>query len=112
MTPYADHNALMGTVAFLGSAQHHLGVVALASGDLDEADLRFGHAIERHDALGFAPWTALSTIERARVLELLGGSSRADEARALADDAIATASRLGLGAVTRRAELLVSRPTR
>ena len=112
MTPYEDHNALMGTVAFLGSAHHHLAVAALTSGDLDEADERFGRAIERHGELGFVPWTALSTIERARVLELLGGRSRADEARELATDATATAKRLGLGAISRRAELLVSQQVR
>lgn len=110
--PYAGHNALMGSVGFLGSAHHHLGVVATTSGDLDEGDARFANAIERHRGLGFAPWTALSQIERARVLERLGGRSRVDEAGALASEATATAQRLGLGAVTRRADLLVSPPAR
>jgi class 3 adenylate cyclase len=108
ISPFADHFALMGTVAFLGAGQHHLGVVAATLGNLDEADELFTTAIERHRAVGAEPWVALSQIERARVLERLGGVDHLEESAALAAEATAAAASLRLVAVRRRADLLVT----
>ena len=110
VAPFADQDATMGTVAFLGVGRHHLASLAATLGNLDEADDLFAAAAEQHEEMGMAPWAALSRIERARVLERRGGSSNQQEATDLAATAIEVADEFGLGAVHRRAAAMKTQP--
>lgn len=101
--PHADQSATMGSVAFLGTARHHLGVVDSVLGDLDAARANLDAAVAIHERHGLRPWAALSRIELAGVHAAAG---RTEAAEMAATAALAVADELGLGSVRRRAAML------
>jgi class 3 adenylate cyclase len=103
IAPYRGHLAVLGMSAFLGAVTHHTGVLSGVLGDWDAAVADLEDAITGHRYLGARPWTALSQIELARVLEARG--SPGDEARAeiLTAEAVQVADELGIRAVHARA---------
>jgi DNA-binding winged helix-turn-helix (wHTH) protein/tetratricopeptide (TPR) repeat protein len=89
-----------------GCASRFLGMLARALARFDEAERHFEVALAADARMGARPWMAETQLEYAALL--LDGGSREDRRRAeaLLDRACATASELGMAAVTRRAEEL------
>ena len=99
LMPYAERNAVLGQVAFYGAVSHHLGVLAGVMGDDDDAVAHLEHALRRHEAMGAAPFVALTSAELAPVLARTG---RVEEADALRRRATTITAELGLGYVAGR----------
>ena len=104
MLPYRTHNATMGIIAFLGSAEHHLGSLARTLGRLDVAVEHFEAAIARHDRINAGPFLALSRAELAETLARRDGPGDAAWCTQLSELAQATADQLGLQLVSAELE--------
>ena len=89
-----------------GSAASALGRAALACGDLDEADAHFTAGAEQEKHHGFHALVATTRRWHADALLRRDGPGDRDRARVLADDALADATAMGLGRVTREASTL------
>jgi transcriptional regulator with XRE-family HTH domain len=100
--PYAGHNATLGVAAFLGAADHWLGVLAGAAGRLTEAAGHLEAALVRHQEMGSRPMTALTQDAYGRVLSARGQAGDTERARGLTASAMRTARELGLAAITGR----------
>ena len=100
--PYAGNNCTLGTVAFLGAADHWLGVLAGAAGRYDEAIAHLDAALARHQDMGARPWIALTQEAYVNVLAMRGRAADADRASALRKSAMITADELGLAVITHR----------
>jgi hypothetical protein len=86
LEPYASYNVRVTRIGIssIGSAQHYLGLLAAAFGDLDRAADHFERAAASHRAQGAVAILANSELQLARVLEQRGAKedgSRASEAR-------------------------------
>ena len=57
-----------GALAFWGSIDHHLGMVAAVLGRTAEAQVHFEAALERHEAMGAHPWVNRTAHEYAQLL--------------------------------------------
>ena len=98
LAPYRSSNVVIGlAAACLGSVARYLGRLAATIGDRDLAREHLAHAMEAHTALQAPVHVAHTQIDYARVL---GPGSEADR---LIESAAATARRLGLRSVARRA---------
>ena len=104
MSPFADRNATLGSSTYLGSASHHLGVLATTLQRWDEAEQHFEDALEKQKAMGARGFVALTQQCYAGTLLERGRPEDEERARSLADEAADTAGTLGLVAVQRRAE--------
>jgi class 3 adenylate cyclase/tetratricopeptide (TPR) repeat protein len=102
ITPYRDNSAVLGIAAFLGTATHHRGVLSGVLAEWDEAVADLELAVERHQAMNARPWTALSQIELARVLDARGGPGDETRAADLTAAAVAVADELQLSSVHTR----------
>jgi hypothetical protein len=102
ITPYRDQSAVLGIAAFLGAAAHHRGVLSGVLSEWDEAIADLEVAVARHRAMGATPWTALSQIELARVLDARSAPGDAARAAELTAEAIEVVDRLGLSSVRSR----------
>jgi tetratricopeptide (TPR) repeat protein len=100
--PYRDRFCSVGSSAFVGAAEHHLGALATTIGDWEAAADHFERALATHTALGSPPFVALTEISYAAALDGRGGPGDAARAAELRTHALAVASELGLGAVTFR----------
>jgi hypothetical protein len=96
LTPYTGRNVVLGYAAYLGAADHHLGVLESVLGRADDAVGHLDAAIERHRTIGARPWTALSQAWLANVLSERDAPGDADRAAALHAESVATAADLGL----------------
>jgi tetratricopeptide (TPR) repeat protein len=103
--PYAGHNATMGLATFLGAADHWLGVLAAAAGRFEAARAHLEAALERHQAMGSRPFTALTEESLGHLLTVGGPTADQDRAAALTASALSTARELGLGAIAARPQL-------
>jgi DNA-binding CsgD family transcriptional regulator len=92
--PYNVRTTRIGIVCF-GSAAHYLGLLAATRQCLDDAARQFEAALAMNARLGSPPFLAISQYELARVLVERGGPGDRDRARALLDQALATAGSLG-----------------
>jgi hypothetical protein len=82
--------------------------VALLSGTLDrldDADEQFAAAAELARRMGATPWLARTQIEWAELLERRNRVGDSDKAAVLRTEALATARRLGLAGVEKRADI-------
>jgi class 3 adenylate cyclase len=102
LVPYADQIAGVAAL-WLGSVAHYLGLLATTLGRFDEAEERFAAAEATHDRIGAPIWLARTRLEWARMLVSRRGPGDAERARGLLDQALATATELGLGWVEREA---------
>jgi hypothetical protein len=103
ISPFADRNATLGSTTYLGSASHHLGVLATTLQRWDEAEQHFETALEKQKAMAARGFVALTQQCYANMLLERGGRSDEDRSRGLAEEAAITATELGLVAVQRRA---------
>ena len=102
LRPYAAENVVVGpAVDCYGSAARPLGALATALGSFDEAETFLRQALEFNANLGSRRWTARTQVDLARLFLRRGDAN--DEANALLDAALTTATELGLTLVARLA---------
>jgi predicted ATPase len=83
-------------VACYGSASFYLGLLATVTAQWTAADAHFGTAISAHERLAARPFLARTRYEYARMLLARGHGEDRDRASGLLDQALATASTLGM----------------
>jgi hypothetical protein len=89
-------------VACVGPADHYLGLLALATGDLALAEVHFEAAIRLANRMGSPPFEAASEVELARTLRQRGREAE-ERVAVLLRHAEETALRLGLTRLARMA---------
>ena len=110
LSPFADlfNCGGAGVIVIGGSVHLALGVAAATMGRLDDAVRHLRAAIEANDRAGLPPSTVSARYQLARVLARRRRTGDRDEATALAASAAATAGRLGMAPLRRRAQELAS----
>ena len=103
--PYAGSNCTLGTVSFLGAADHWLGVLAGVTGRHAVAVRHLKAALARHRGMRSRPRTALTQETYGRVLTRHGEETGIERARLLTGSAMLTAGELGLAAIRDRPRL-------
>ncbi len=101
--PFSDRNSTLGSTCYLGSAKHHLGVLASTLELWDEAESHFESALDAERNFGARPFLALTQQCYANMLRARGNASDKDRADQLQAEATATAGELGLVTVQNRA---------
>lgn len=96
--PYAGHY-LNSTTACYGAIARPLGMIASALGGHDDADRLLARAVEMEERIGSAAFAAQARLAHARALIGRGGPGDRRTARRLAEQAAATARRLGMPTV-------------
>ena len=98
LLPYADLHCVggAGAVTTSGSVQLHLGAAALGAGRPDVAVRHLRAAITTNDAVGFAPFVAMSRFRLAAALRARARRGDDDEAVALLAAADSAAERMGM----------------
>jgi DNA-binding SARP family transcriptional activator/tetratricopeptide (TPR) repeat protein len=104
MRPYAGTAVVIRVpaTACLGPADHYLGLLAAATGDLALAEVHFEAAIRLADRMGSPPFAAASEVELARTLRQRGREGE-ERVAVLLRNAEETALRLGLSRLARMA---------
>ena len=109
LEPYADLMVVMGQGGIpSGCVAYYLGLLAATMERHDEAAARFAAATTIHERIGAPTWLARSRTEWAAVLLRRGDPDGSGLARRLLDQALATASDLGLGGVEGRCRRLLA----
>ena len=93
--PYAGRY-LNSTTACYGAIARTLGAIASALGEHDDADRLLARAVEMEERIGSAAFAAQARLAYARALIARGGPGDRRAARRLAEQAAATARRLGM----------------
>jgi class 3 adenylate cyclase/tetratricopeptide (TPR) repeat protein len=89
--------------AVAGSADIHLGRLALALGDADQAVERLERAVEEHRRAGEVPLRTWATADLAEALRRRGGAADLDRSHGLASEVVGVADRYPVaGGVARR----------
>ena len=108
LEPLAGASVMIGhLVAFYGSADRYLGMLAATLGEWERAEAHLDRAIEMDRRTGAATWLAHSLYERARVLLIRPQGDRGRAATLLAD-AAGLAERIGMTALMDRVTALGS----
>jgi tetratricopeptide (TPR) repeat protein len=107
LAPYSDQIAVIALGVSSGAASYYLGLLATTLGRFEEADTRFAAAEATHTRIGAPTWLARTRLEWARMLLSRHQPGDAERARELRDQALATARKLGLATVERRAATLL-----
>lgn len=104
MRPYAGTAVVIRvpTAACAGPADHYLGLLAAATGDLALAEVHFEAAIRLADRMGSPPFVVASEVELARTLRQRGREGE-ERVAVLLRNAEETALRLGLTRLARMA---------
>jgi hypothetical protein len=97
LLPFAGLHAVGHAEGSVGVVDRYLGLLAMALGELDEAERHLVDAIRIHQEMGATPWTAHTQHDLADLLRLRAG--RGDAARAAELDATALATARSLGAI-------------
>jgi hypothetical protein len=106
LAPYAAWFATDVSLHSRGSIAHWLGVLARTLGKSAEAAAHFEYAVARNEAMQFAPRTAESRYELARTLAASGEPTDFERARALCEQALASARAIGMQPLARKLEQL------
>ena len=107
LRPFAGRSVVLAPALHFGVADHFLGVLAATVGRWDHAARHFQEALILNARMGTRQWLARTEIAYAELLAAHCGPERAEEARRLADEALASAERLRLAPVARRARALL-----
>jgi hypothetical protein len=104
LRPYAGSAVVLRApaAACMGPADHYLGLLAAAAGDLALAEVHFEAAIRLANRMGSPPFEAASEVELARTLRQRGRESE-ERVAVLLRNAEETALRLGLRRLARTA---------
>ena len=95
--------AVQSGAAWWGPVDRYVALLFGTLDRLDEADKHFSAASELTLKMGSPPWLARTQVEWAELLERRGRAGDSDQAKTLRADATATAERLGLAGIERRA---------
>jgi DNA-binding SARP family transcriptional activator/tetratricopeptide (TPR) repeat protein len=96
LLPWAAFNAVDVAEGFRGSVARYLGLLATATGRLDDAQRHFEDALARNQQMLARPWLAYTQSDYAQMLltrDLAGDAERAEN---LLERALATALELGI----------------
>jgi predicted ATPase/class 3 adenylate cyclase len=106
LRPYAGKCIAEGP-NFLGSVHRYLALLATRLGQFDDADRWHAAALATHERLGAEGFATLSRVDWASTLTRRGDRADRDRARAMLDQAIADAERLGMAAALTEAHALL-----
>ena len=107
LLPHADRIHVRGVAgACDGSVSRHLGVLATVLERWDEGERHFRRALERNASLRSPPLVARTRVEHAELLLARDGPGDRSRAVELLEPALATARRLGMRPLERRAREL------
>lgn len=106
------HRHCVTTVATVGSAARFVGAAAATLERFDEAEASFAEAAAMETRLGAVTCLARTRLDWARMLLTRTSPTDRERARALLDQALATARTVGLPVIERRASLLASESAR
>jgi DNA-binding CsgD family transcriptional regulator len=109
LEPYADRTVVIGRFGafFLGPAAYFLGLLDLTLGRPEQAVGRFEHAAALAGRMQARPMVAMSREGQARALLALDRPGDRPQARALLEEAAATAQQLGIHGLGERAAALL-----
>jgi tetratricopeptide (TPR) repeat protein len=100
LRPYADRTIVIANgVVCLGSAARDLGLLATTIGAWDQAEAHFEAALERNRRMGAQPWLARTQHGYGVMLRRRSQPGDEDRAQRLFEDALDSATRLGLDGV-------------
>jgi class 3 adenylate cyclase/tetratricopeptide (TPR) repeat protein len=102
LAPFPDHLVFNGLFVF-GAISRSLGLLTAVEGDLDQAESLLARAAATHERIAAPALLARTEVDQAFVLVRRGRRGDAARAQRLLDAAVATAGRLGLAGVARRA---------
>ena len=103
LLPYAEHNVIVGlAIACTGAAARHLGMLATTMSRWAEAEQHFQAALEMNARIRARPYLAHTQQQYAEMLLSRAQPGDRDTALSLLDEALASASQLGMGALTDR----------
>jgi len=109
LLPFAGHNVIIGAAAvFYGPVSRHLGLLAATMSRWEEAAGHFEEALATSARLGARPFTALSQHEYAAMLLARCQPEDREKAVNLLQQALATASELGMTKLVQDVEALRS----
>jgi tetratricopeptide (TPR) repeat protein len=106
LVPYEGRNIVSLGGPCSGPASHHLGLLAATAGRLEDAAAHFEDALAMSTAMGARPFLAHSQIAYADTLLRLDRPGDRERARALVDQARATAEELGMRPLVDKASAL------
>jgi tetratricopeptide (TPR) repeat protein len=107
LLPYAGRNIVTGPFAVChGAAARYLGLLAGTMGRWTEAEGHFEAALEMNAKLGARPWLAHTQHQYATMLLNRDQVGDRDRATSLLDEALGTASELGMAALIEKIEEL------
>jgi DNA-binding CsgD family transcriptional regulator/tetratricopeptide (TPR) repeat protein len=108
LAPFAGAVVMVGhLVAFYGSADRYLGMLAATLGEWEQAEEHFERALEANRAMGASTWLAHTHYEYARMLVDRGGECR-KRAEAMLAEADRLAGTIGMAALRNRIRALGS----
>jgi DNA-binding NarL/FixJ family response regulator len=109
LEPYADRNIAVARIGALciGPAAYFLGLLDLTLDDLEQAMRRFAHAATLAAKIEARPIIAMSREGQARALLTLDRPGDRQQARALLEEAAATAQELGIHGLGQRVAALL-----
>ena len=102
LAPFAGRHAFGQGDGSMGAIDRYLGLLAATSNHLDAAAAHLQAAIELNDRMGARPWAAHSRHDLAAVLRQRRDPGDLDHATKLDAAALATATALGMVALTKR----------
>jgi hypothetical protein len=107
LSPYRGRSVVVGDgVACLGPVAHYLGVLAATMSRWEDASELFAQAVATAEAMGAAPFGAISEYEHARAILARGAPADRVRALALRDRALASARTLGMVELVEKAGAL------
>jgi transcriptional regulator with XRE-family HTH domain/tetratricopeptide (TPR) repeat protein len=107
LRPYAGRTIVVGfNAAFLGAADHYLGLLCATQGRWSEAEQHYLEALSLSSRLEAWPWVAHTQFEYAALLLKRGRPPDQGYAQQLLDQALETAGRLGMQALAHKAAAL------
>jgi hypothetical protein len=103
LLPYAEHNVIVGNAtACTGAAARYLGMLATTLSCWAEAETHFQAALEMNARIRARPYLAHTQQQYAEMLLSRGQPGDRNTAMSLLDEALASTSQLGMGALTDR----------
>ena len=103
LLPYNGLNAVVGfAAACYGTVSRHLGLLAATMSRWEDAERHFKGALEMNDRMGARPWLAHTQHQYAAMLLARGQAGDQARATSLRDQALATASELGMQALVEK----------
>ena len=107
LAPFADQVVVCATVVS-GAVSHHLGVLAAALDELDQAEEHFAAAAATHERMSLPTWVAHTALERGAALLRRNQPGDRELALPLLQEALAAAVEYELGEDECRARQLLA----